>query len=120
MLSIVTDEVSYDLETAVSIGWRWGLREFELRRVYLERAPYYPEAFYELLPALRRTYAGIRFVAVSPGLFKCPLEHWSVDHQAGLKLDASLRLAELVGCRLVILFGFERPAGAKREERPPQ
>jgi sugar phosphate isomerase/epimerase len=120
MLSIVTDEVSYDLETAVSIGWKWGLREFELRRAYLERAPYYPEAFYELLPSLRKTYGGVRFVAVSPGLFKCPLDHWSVEHQGGLKLEASLRLAELVGCRLVILFGFERPAGTKREERVPQ
>ena len=120
MLSIVTDEISHDLETAVSIGWKWGIREFELRRVYLERAPFYHEAFYELLPSLRKTCQGIRFVAVSPGLFKCPAGHWSVGHQAGLKLEAGFRLAELVGCRRVILFGFDRPAGAPREERAPQ
>ena len=120
MLSIVTDEVSYDLETAVSLGWKWGLREFELRRVYLERAPFYPEAFYELLPSLRKTYEGIRFVAVSPGLFKCDPGHWCVSHHAGEKLDASFRLAEVVGCRQVIVFGFERPAGKPREARPPQ
>ena len=120
MLSIVTDEISHDLETAVSIGWKWGIREFELRRVYLERAPYYPEAFHELLPSLRQTYAGIRFVAVSPGLFKLPLAHWAVAHNGGAKLDASFRLAEQVGCRTVVVFGFERPAGAPREARAPQ
>jgi sugar phosphate isomerase/epimerase len=120
MLSIVTDEISHDPETAVSIAWKWGIRNFELRRCYLNRAPYYEEAFFELLPALRRTYEGINFVAVSPGLFKLPVGHWAVAHQAGLKADASFRLAELVGCRLVVIFGFERPAGVPREERPPQ
>jgi sugar phosphate isomerase/epimerase len=120
VISIVTDEISYDLETAVSIGWKWGVREFELRRVYLERAPFYPEAFHELQPLLRSTYQGLRFAAVSPGLFKCPLDHWAVPHHGGAKLDASLRLAELVGCRLVVIFGFERPAGPAREARPAQ
>ncbi len=120
MLAIVTDELSYDLETAVSIGWNWGIRSYELRRVYLERAPFYPEAFFELLPTLRRIYDGIEFVAISPGLFKCPVDHWSVPHQLGLKLDASFRLAEMVGCRLILVFGFERPAGKARELRPPQ
>lgn len=120
MLSVVADEISFDLETAVSLGWRWGLREFELRRVYLERAPYYPETFYELLPSLARTYRGIRFVAVSPGLFKCPVSHWSVPHQIGLKLDASFHLAETVGCRTVVVFGFEREPGAPRAARAPQ
>ena len=120
MLSIVTDEVSYDLETAVSICWKWGIREYELRRVYLERAPFYQEAFYELLPSLRKNYEGIRFVAVSPGLFKLPLSHWGVSHHSGQKLDASFRLAEVVGCRQVIIFGLERPAGAAREARAPQ
>lgn len=120
MLSIVTDEISYDLETAVSVAWKWGIRNFELRRCYLRRAPYYDEAFYELLPSLRRNYEGINFVAVSPGLFKLPVGHWAVGHEAGLKADASFRLAELVGCRLVVLFGFERPRGAPREEKPPQ
>jgi sugar phosphate isomerase/epimerase len=120
MLSIVTDEISYDLETAVSLGWKWGIREFELRRVYLERAPYYQEAFHELLPSLRKTYAGIRFVAVSPGVFKLPLGHWAAPHHGEAKLDASFRLAEQVGCRLVVIFGFERPGGAGREAGAPQ
>ncbi len=120
MLSLVSDEVSYDLETAVSIGWRWGIRNFELRRCYLNRAPYFAETFYELLPSLRRNYEGINFVAVSPGLFKLPVGHWAVAHEAGLKADASFQLAELVGCRMVILFGFERPKGKPREEKAPQ
>jgi sugar phosphate isomerase/epimerase len=79
MLSIVTDEISYD-----------------------------PEAFHELVPSLRKTHADIRFVAVSPGLFKLALDHWAVAHHGGAKLDASFRLAEQVGCRLVVIFGFER------------
>ena len=119
MLSIVTDEISVDPETAVTIAWKWGLKTFELRRCYTRRAPYYDEMFFELLPSLRANFDGITFTAVSPGLFKLPAGHWLVEHEAGLKFDASMDLAELVGARVVVLFGFDRAAG-EREAEPPQ
>ncbi|MFH1023886.1 MAG: TIM barrel protein [Planctomycetota bacterium] len=120
MLSIVTDEISLDPETAVSLAWRWGVRKFELRHCHLKRAPYYDEPFYEMLPSLRKQYPAIQFVAVSPGVFKIPADHRAVEYEAGLKMDESFRLAEMVGCRLVVIFGFDRPKAAKREKRPPQ
>ena len=66
-ISIVTDEISADPETAIELGVEWGIRDFELRGFYTDRVPnlsaYQKERLGEILAAYEsqdhRHFAGI-------------------------------------------------------------
>ncbi len=70
-ISLITDEVSADLETAIELGSRWGISDYELRTVGDNRVPnlsnYQKSRVEELLDEYHS-----RIIAISPGLFKCP------------------------------------------------
>ena len=70
-ISLVTDEVSADIETAIELGLEWGVRDFELRGICSQRVPFYSDYQKQRVRELIDEY-GIGFVAVSPGLFKIP------------------------------------------------
>jgi sugar phosphate isomerase/epimerase len=140
-ISIVTDEISADLETAIELGTEWGIRDFELRGFYTDRVPnlteYQKERLGETLAAF-----DARVIAISPGLFKIPyplgpredaslawLDHGMFQHWQGLRdqvkyhreelLPASLEFARSLGADLVLIFGFHRggwPAGPAPDE----
>jgi sugar phosphate isomerase/epimerase len=129
-LSIITDEISADFETAVELSAEWGIRDLELRGFYTDRAPnlsaYQQERLGEALAAF-----DARIVAISPGLFKIPypvgrredfslawLDHGLFEkwrdgrdqvkyHQQEL-LPASLEFARSLGAGLVLIFSFHR------------
>jgi sugar phosphate isomerase/epimerase len=135
-LSIVTDELSSDPETAFELGLEWGVDAFELRGVHDGRVPLLsPFARQRLLRAVGSF--GVSITAVSPGLFKCPFpadeparsnlgwmdagfyRSWQdarslvEDHRSNL-LPASIDFAHEVGARYIITFSFSRagaPAG---------
>src|SRR5438874_5139901 len=71
-ISIVTDEVSADPETAIELGSAWGVSDFELRGYYAERAPRISRHQRQRLRDVLE-YFGARIIALSPGLFKFPL-----------------------------------------------
>jgi sugar phosphate isomerase/epimerase len=138
-ISIVTDELSNDPETAFELGLEWGVREFELRGFYDKRVP-------RIEPHLRRRLVrairdfGVSITAVSPGLFKIPFPGaepnrsnlgwmdrgfdmaWSAarsqlaDHLDSL-LPETLDFAAEVGAGMVIAFSFERTGD--RSDSPP-
>jgi sugar phosphate isomerase/epimerase len=140
-ISIVTDEISADPETAIELGAEWGIHNFELRGFYTDRVPnlsaYQIERLGETLAAHE---AGI--IAISPGLFKIPfplgrretaslawLDHGLFQHWRSLKdevkyhhdelLPASLEFAKSLGVKLILVFGFHRgghPAGPAPDE----
>ena len=70
-ISIITDEISADPETSIELGTKWGVRDFELRGYYSDRAPrlsaYQKQRFRDVLE-----HYNARVIAVSPGLFKFP------------------------------------------------
>lgn len=130
IVSIVTDELSADPETAFELGLEWGVTHFELRGVHETRAPRLtPHARQRLVRAVRDF--GVTVTAVSPGLFKCPFpdrepqksnliwmdqafhRSWDEtcatveDHLKNL-LPESLDFAAEIGARFVIAFGFHR------------
>jgi len=108
MLSIVTDEISYDPATAVSLAREWGLRNYELRRVFLKRVPYLEEEGHQALEGILRGYGDIRIVSVSPGLYKCPPSHWEFAWEAGAKLEESFQLCRRLKCPQLGVFGAGR------------
>lgn len=139
-ISIVTDELSNDPETAFELGLEWGVDAFELRGVYDQRIPRIePYQRRRLIRAIRDF--GVKITAVSPGLFKIPLpaeaparsnlgwmdrrfsQAWSearnmvADHLENL-LPETIDFAGEAGASMIIAFSFER-GGDRPGNTPP-
>lgn len=107
-IAIVTDEISQDFETAVVLGLEWGIRDFEIRGVYLHRVPDITEQARSALLGTIRQY-DVNITAVSPGLFKIPLDSAELGAEMGERFHAACEFARQVGTRKVIVFSFLRP-----------
>ena len=107
-LSIVTDEISLNFKEAVDYGVEWGIENFELRSLTSGRIPYITNEELEQIIEVKEDY-GINISAISPGLFKIPLNE---EEQLKLELEEriydSFRFADKIGTRDVIIFGFKR------------
>src|SRR5512141_1676850 len=68
-ISLITDELSADPETAIELGCQWGLRAFELRGFYTDRVPRFSDYQKQRLRDVLDDY-GARVIALGPGLFK--------------------------------------------------
>jgi sugar phosphate isomerase/epimerase len=129
-ISIVTDEISADPETAIELGVEWGIRDFELRGFYADRVPGLSAYQIERLGNILADY-GARIIALSPGLFKIPyplgrreeaslawldqglFQRWrslkdEVKYHHDELLPASLEFAKVLGVKLILTFGFHR------------
>ena len=138
-ISIVTDEISADPETAIELGTDWGVHDFELRGYYADRAPLLSRYQRQRLRDTLERY-NARIIGLSPGLFKFPLpprqadwetlawmdranyERWE-DSQNLVRshldelLPASIDYAHELGVNLLVSFGFSR-GGALTAHRP--
>lgn len=140
-ISIITDEISADPETAIELGTQWGVQDFELRGFYYDRVPrlssHQKQRFREVLERY-----DARVIAVSPGLFKFPFpskqpnefplpwldrvtyESWhnahkQVEEHLGTLLPESLDYASELGAQKVVTFAFSRgglPPGSPPDE----
>lgn len=131
-VSLVTDEISADVETAVELGVEWGVRDFELRGWDVQRVPHFTPFQKQRLHELIEEY-GIQIAAISPGLFKCPFpasprerfplrtfdaalhQQWQdardvVKRHLEELLPASIEYAQDVGARKIVAFSFHRGA----------
>ena len=141
-VSVVTDEISADLETALELAVRWRVDGVEIRGVGTSRYPSVSDYWLTRVPQLVAE-AGIPVAAISPGLFKIPLPapppgnardlrwndaaHFARAKQAeallaehlDVLLPASIEAAHVLGTTQVICFGFDRGAGVPRGPAPP-
>jgi len=130
-ISIITDEVSSDLETALEIIRAWCIDAVELRGIGVDRYPEVPDYWHFRVPELVRE-AGVQVVAISPGLFQIPppgrprapmtfsrrgdtarVRHdleaeAQLDHHLNHLLPASIDAAQKLGARTIICFAFSR------------
>lgn len=138
-ISLITDEISADPETALELGSEWGVHEVELRGYFAQRVPLLtPYQRDKLRESLLRYRS--RVVALSPGLFKFPWPnaHWetfpvaaieaewygswkTAQDRAQMHLDellpASIDLARELGATHILAFGFHR--GSQPAGEPP-
>ena len=140
-ISIVTDEISADPETAIELGVGWGVKDFELRGFYADRVPnlsaYQQQHLGEILAAYEA-----RIIAISPGLFKIPypleprqqaslvwmdqamFQTWrnlkdEVKYHQEELLPASIEFAKTLGIERILIFSFHRggyPTGPAPDE----
>jgi sugar phosphate isomerase/epimerase len=139
-ISLVTDELSGDPETAIEMAVGWGIRDFELRGYYTDRVPRLSNYQKQQLRHILEDYDA-RVVALSPGLFKMAYppkaayrwsfgcldmpsyESWSEAHrqvQFHIQeiLPATLDYARELGARVVVIFAFSR--GGVGPGEPPE
>jgi len=140
-ISIVTDEISSDLETALELAAGMDVRDIELRGYGSRRVPLYSDYQKQRVKELLEEY-NARVVAISPGLFKIPFppskregfpvqvidsdqyKRWRdarslVRYHLNELLPASIEYANEIGAQKVICFGFDRggaPAGPAPDE----
>lgn len=138
-ISIVTDEISADPETAIELGVEWGVRNFELRGFGSDRVPLFSSFQRGRLREILEAFES-RVVAISPGLFKCPIplgtrEHFPLRtfdydlhrrwrnaqdlvayHREEL-LPLSIEFAKDIGAKMLIAFSFKREE--KGSNSPP-
>jgi sugar phosphate isomerase/epimerase len=139
-ISLVTDELSGDPETAIEMAVSWGIRDFELRGYYTDRVPRLSNYQKQQLRHILEDYDA-RIVALSPGLFKMAYppkaayrwsfgcldmpsyESWSEAHRqvqfhVQEILPATLEYARELGARVVVIFAFSRGGAVPGE--PPE
>lgn len=106
-LAIVTDEIAPDPVRAIRLGLQWGIRDFELRKAWDRRVPDLERPVLQRLLAFRAD-EGVRYTALSPGLFKQPLRHPDTRRDLTQRLPRTLEMATLLGVEKIITFGFPR------------
>lgn len=136
-VTLITDEISADPETAFELGVSWGIKDFELRCMDTQRVPLFSDYQKERLKELIDEF-GVRIVAISPGLFKCPFpagqrerfalrafdqslyRQWRTAkdilkyHREEL-LPASLEFARDFGAGIVVIFSFQRDSAPAQQ-----
>lgn len=141
-ISIVTDEISADLETALELSKDWGVDAVELRGVGRHRYPAVDDLWQTRVPELIRE-SGLQVAALSPGLFKIPFPRppgtdtrilrWEdatvfeqsrkaearVRYHLETLLPASILAAQQLGAKTIICFSFDRGAGVSSQEPIP-
>jgi sugar phosphate isomerase/epimerase len=117
-LSIISDELSLDLEESLQAAEEFGIRKFEIRCLddYEHRIPNFRPGRLERLEEL--VSAGtIELTALSPGTFKIPL---SDTQQVRRELDQTLprtcEIARALKVPRVIVFAFLREPGKDAAE----
>lgn len=138
-ISIVTDEISADPETAFELGVSWGVRDFELRGFGTDRVPLFSHFQKDRVKELLEEF-GVRIIAISPGLFKIPYptgqrqrfsfstldfglyQQWRtardlVRYHLEELLPLSIEYAQEIGVELISCFSFHR--GGQSAGMPP-
>jgi sugar phosphate isomerase/epimerase len=141
-VSVITDELSADLETALELCVTWGVDAIELRSIEDQRWPNVSDYWRIRVPQLIEE-SGLTVAAVSPGLFFIPFPGQPapimglrfidarqlraheqaralLDHHVNELLPASIEAAKQLGVRTIICFSFSRPAPNLPPPSPPE
>jgi sugar phosphate isomerase/epimerase len=117
-LSIISDEISLDLEESLRAAEEFGIGKFEIRCLddYEHRVPYLLPGRLERLEELVSSGA-VELTALSPGTFKIPLgETDRVRHELEETLPRTCEIARALKIPRVIVFAFLREPGKTADE----
>jgi L-ribulose-5-phosphate 3-epimerase len=106
-ISINTDAISQDFETAVLLGVEWGVEYFELKRLYGKRIPDINDDEVRLVQKVLHENE-VKLSSLAPGLFKVPLDKELISHEAGARFDQTVALANRLRTTAIVIFGFVR------------
>src|SRR5438094_181849 len=99
-LSITTDELSFDLSTALEILHEQQCREFELRGLGLDTIPNVDERW--LVLAEKAVQKRLRVTSLSPRFFFDAVP-------SAADIERVFAIAKRLKCNLISIFGMKRP-----------
>ncbi|HEY3367610.1 MAG TPA: TIM barrel protein [Symbiobacteriaceae bacterium] len=112
-LSILTDQISRDVDTACEQITSWGGREVELRAVGEGTiGSNLSSAFLDLLCATLEHW-DVRVTGIAPQAFKIPVDAAAMRYHRRILLPASLHLAVLLKSPVVHIGAPAKPQGAR-------
>lgn len=114
-ISILSDEISPDFQTALELSQEWGIRNLELRSLESGRIPHTSKKDEKKLFRLAKEYP-VSISALSPGVFKIPLDSPEVKKQIEETLPRTYELAHRLGTDKVIIFSFRE---SEEKSKPP-
>ena len=114
-LSIVSDELSDDFQTAVELGSSWGIRYYELRNAWLTRAPKIPREGIRVIKEVIKQY-DITITTISPGIFKIPLRSEAMEDHRTTLIRESFDLARELDTERMTIFGIKRSIHDRAED----
>jgi sugar phosphate isomerase/epimerase len=109
-ISIISDEICLDFEQAVKFGKEWGISDYEIRNLKTGRVPHIAkEELTKVVETIQ--HFELNVTAISPGLFKISLvDELQLKLQIEEHIYESFRIAEKLGTKNVIIFGFKKCA----------
>jgi len=123
-ISVVSDEISDDLEEAVELGQRLGVNVYELRWVrpagsLVRRrvGDLSDEEALALAGVAERHGAAIG--AIAPGLFQCPWEGAATVEPQMSRLERAFRIAELLRAPSIVVHSFQQAEARRNGICPP-
>ena len=115
-LSIATDAISHDFETAVLQGLEWGIEYFELKRTHFRKRITEVELEdIDKVDEILKAHS-ISLSSISPGLFKVPLDSDLVEKEIKNKFEDTISIAHKLNVDLVVIFGFMRSNNIKEDD----
>lgn len=128
-ISIVTDEISSDIDTALEVIAWWGVHTCEIRSVGFERFPEVSRYWQRRIPVLLKEH-GVTVGALSPGLFshdwpsetapiyskrmdftrvmKTDEDERTLDHHVNVLLPSTIEWGKRFGASTIICFSWGR------------
>jgi sugar phosphate isomerase/epimerase len=107
-IGFVTDEISPDINTALTKCAEWEIDTVEIRSLLSGRLPYISDEEKSSLLNLKKKF-GIKVSAISPGIFRFGFgEKGKLKDDFEKTLPDSIRFCELLECKKMIIFGFRR------------
>lgn len=116
--AILSDEISLDLDEALSEGKSIGFRKYEIRCAddYEHRVPYLRPGRFEQLRQ-QVDSGSIEITALSPGLFKCSIDDdQAIRQHIDQTLPRTCQMAQQLQAPLVIVFGFLGSGSSGRQK----
>ncbi len=105
-ISINSDAISQDFETAVLLGVEWGVEYFELKRLYGKRIPDINDDEVRLVQKVLHENE-VKLSSLAPGLFKITLDKELISYENN-KFDQTVALANRLKTTAIVIFGFVR------------
>ena len=106
-ISIITDELSRDFETASSILSVLDIRKIELRNMRTGRVPYISDSEKEEIKKYISKY-NLKINAISPGIGKLKINSDNLKEKTIKHLMDSIDFADEFGVEKIIIFSFKK------------
>jgi len=104
-IAIPTDAISMDIETSILIGLDWGIKFYELKRIFNKRLPAFNDKDIEYIKKTIKKN-NIKICSLSPGILKGKVDSDLTSKEVN-DFDRLINFANEFETNRIVVFGFE-------------